>query len=150
MGDTESTSKISNRGLRLQFSLLAALMGTTAVAVFLSFYAWLGKDGLALAAVVAPTISIPFLVEGSATHKARMTLAAILLTFGITWFFLFPKTWDVLRWDTFASILLGVGLIGGGLLLRGKRFAVMLLCTLLLWSVLLNLAMLNYLHALTL
>ena len=74
-----------------------------------------------------------------------MTAAAMLLTLGVTWSALFPKTRDVLRPDTFASILIGVGLVGGGLLFswRSKRFGLMLLCSLLLWSVLLNLLMFN-------
>jgi hypothetical protein len=59
---------------------------------------------------------------------------------------MFPKSWNILSPGTFASILFGIGLIGGGLLLRSGPFRVRLLCTLLLWSILLNFDLFNVLY----
>lgn len=146
MPPIEPTSVTSAPTRRAQFSLLAVMMGVTAVAGFLACYCWLGNDGIALASVVVPIYSVPVLVKGPVMLKARITAAVVLLTFGVAWSILFPKSWDVLRPDTFASILFGVGLIGGGLLFawRSRSFSLMLLCALLLWSVLLNLVMFNH------
>ncbi len=148
MESQQSAPATGGHPRRLQFSLRAVMIVVTDVAILMSFVTWMGKDGVLPAAVAMPVITVPILAKGTAKRRARLAVAAILLTIGVAWTILFPKTWDVFRPDTFASILFGVGLIGGGLLLlwESKKASLMLLWMALLWSVSLNLVLVNHLR----
>jgi hypothetical protein len=142
--------KSTARYPRWQFSLRTLLIVVTAVGIVLATVTWLGKDGLALAALGLPMVLVFLLVEGGARYKLRIALASTLLAFGVVWIALFPKTADVLAPDFVASVALGVGLIGGGLcilVLPRKSVWLTVVLVLLLWSTLLSLFLLAQLRA---
>jgi hypothetical protein len=47
-----------------QFSLRTAFLGITDVAVLLALVVWFGKDGLLLAGVTLPLLTVPWFVQG--------------------------------------------------------------------------------------
>ena len=76
----------------------------------------------------------------------KIVLASILIGAGVFWSIMFPKTTAIFRPDFVASVAIGVGLVASGVLVflvKRSRVLLFILSLLLLWSLLLNAALLS-------
>ncbi len=76
----------------------------------------------------------------------KIVLASILIGAGLFWSIMFPKTTAIFRPDFVASVGIGVGLVASGVLVflvKQSRVLRFILSLLLLWSLLLNAALLS-------
>jgi hypothetical protein len=81
--------------------------------------------------------------------RAQHIIGALLVAAGIVWSIKFPKDGVPLRPDFVASVAIGIGLIVPGMVvftLKRSRLLAASLCTLLLWSVLLNAFLASTVH----
>ena len=82
--------------------------------------------------------------------KPRHFVGALFILAGVIWTIMFPKTSDLLRPDFVASVAIGIGLMVPGVLLlfsmEGRRMMIAL-SIVLLWSLLLNGALLAEMKA---
>ncbi|MHC4110844.1 MAG: hypothetical protein ACYSUY_07200 [Planctomycetota bacterium] len=82
----------------------------------------------------------------------KIVLASILIGAGVFWSIMFPKTTAIFRPDFVASVAIGVGLVASGVLVflvKRSRVLLFMLSLLLLWSLLLNAALLSQAKAVT-
>ena len=76
----------------------------------------------------------------------KIVLASILIGAGVFWSLMFPKTTAIFRPDFVAPVGIGVGLVASGVLVflvKRSRVLLFILSLLLLWSLLLNAALLS-------
>ena len=77
----------------------------------------------------------------------KVVFGSLFIIGGLTWSVMFPKTADIFRPDTVASIAVGTGLILPGVIIlffKQSRALVSVLTILLLWSLLLNVVLFSW------
>ena len=81
----------------------------------------------------------------------RIVFGCLIITCGIIWSLMFPKTREIFRPDFVLSVALGIGLLVTGVLcffIKRSRVVVLLLSIMLLWSALANVFFLAQLQSL--